>query len=473
MYYEKSKNQIYVEKNQLEFVCLEQLVPEDHILRKIEALVDFDFIHDLTKSFYSHTSGRNCLDTVTLFKIVMLSFLTGKNSIRATLEDAEVNMAYRWFLNIPLTGKVPNYSTFSKNYARRYENSKVFKQIFDTLLTSLIENNLIDLSVIFVDGTHIKANANKKKFIKKEVNIAFTDFEKKIQKEIREYRKEIGRDDSDDDSDNNTFIDEDTGEVKELKGTKTINESKTDPESGMFVKGEHERVFAYVDQVACDKRGYVVGFDVNPGNVHDSKAFMPFFENQLSLLNPNIICADAGYMNGALAKEVMDKGINFLAPYVCPRGNKDEMNKLFTYQLEIDSYLCPNGNLLYKNNVSKDGYIEYVIDSYNCNGCPLKKECMKNYKRKTIRRHMYQDILDVCRNYRLSDEGKEIYKQRKETIERVFADGKERFGLRYTRFRSLKKNKAYRGLLFACMNLKKAALHIIDRAENKIKLCKC
>ena len=79
----------------------------------------------------------------------------------------------------------------------------------------------------------------------------------------------------------------------------------------------------------------------------------------------------------------------------------------------------------------------------------------------------------MCRNYRLSDEGKEIYKQRKETIERVFADGKERFGLRYTRFKSLKKNKAYRGLLYACMNLKKAALHIIDRAGNKIKLCEC
>ena len=86
-------------------------------------------------------------------------------------------MAYRWFLNIPLTGKIPNYSTFAKNYERRYENSQVFNQIFDTILNSLIDNNLIDPSIVFVDGTHIKANANKKKFMKKVVNIEFTKVE--------------------------------------------------------------------------------------------------------------------------------------------------------------------------------------------------------------------------------------------------------------------------------------------------------
>ena len=201
MYFEKSKSQLHYEKNQLEFVCLEQLVPQDHILRKIENAVDFEFIHDLTKDLYSHTVGRNCLDTVTLFKIVILSFLTGKNSIRATLEDTKVNMAYRWFLNLSLTGTVPSYSTFSKNYSRRYESSDVFDKIFNTILESLIDNNLIDTSIIFVDGTHIKANANKKKFIKKAVNVEFTKFEKEIQKEIKAYRKEIGRKDDDNDDD--------------------------------------------------------------------------------------------------------------------------------------------------------------------------------------------------------------------------------------------------------------------------------
>lgn len=472
MYYQKSKNQTYADKNQLEFICLEQLVPEDHIFRKIEKSIDFSFIHDLTKDLYSLDKGRRCLDTVTLFKIVILSFLTGKNSIRATLEETKVNMAYRWFLNISLTGKVPNYSTFSQNYIRRYENSSVFKKIFEDIISQLIDNNLIDPSIIFVDGTHIKANANKKKFYKKEVTVVFTQFEKQIQKEINQFRKENGRDDfEDDDDDSNTFTDEETGEIKTIKETKKINISKVDQDCGMYVKGEHERMFAYVDQVACDKQGYVLGFDVNPGNMHDSKAFLPFFENDLLKYNPTTICADAAYINAGNAKFVLDEGINLLAPYVRPRGNKDSFNIKFKYIMEVNSFLCPNGNLLTFNNIDKNGYMQYTIDKYNCEGCPFKKECYKNYLRKVVRRHLYQDYLDVCRNYRLSEEGKETYKQRKETIERVFADGKEKHGLRYTRFKGLEKNRHLRCLLYACMNIKKAALYLNKKRATASKLC--
>jgi transposase len=74
MYYEKSKNGIYADRNQLEFICLEQLVPENHLLRLIENSIDFEFIHKLTKQYYSQDLGRPSLDTVTLFKIVLLNF---------------------------------------------------------------------------------------------------------------------------------------------------------------------------------------------------------------------------------------------------------------------------------------------------------------------------------------------------------------------------------------------------------------
>src|SRR5690554_1125099 len=166
MYYEKSKNKIYNDKNQLEMVCLDQLIPTDHLLRKIENAIDFTFIHKLTKDYYSEF-GRPCLDTIILFKIAFLNYIYGNNSIRATIQEANVNMAYRWFLNLSLTGEVPNYSTFSQNYIRRYKDTDVFEKIFTEILTKLIKLELIDSSVIFVDGTHIKANANKNKTIKK------------------------------------------------------------------------------------------------------------------------------------------------------------------------------------------------------------------------------------------------------------------------------------------------------------------
>lgn len=480
MYFEKSKERIFKDKNQIEFVSLDQLVPEDHLLRKIENAIDFNFIHDYTKKYYSQTTGRPCLDTVTLFKIVLLNFLVGKNSIRGILEETKVNVAYRWFLNLSLTEKVPDYTTFSQNYIRRYKDSDVFEKIFEKVIIYLIEMGLVDTSIIFVDGTHIKANANKKKFIKKQVKIAYTKFEEKMQEEINEFRKENGReefeyyddndDDDDNDNDSNIMIDEESGEVKKVKETKTINISKVDPDSGMFVKGEHERVFAYVDQVAVDRHGWALGFAVNPGNMHDSKAFLSFFEDQLTKYRPRVICGDAAYNNVLIAKTLAENNIQLLAPYVRPRGTKDGFDNKFRYYVEANCYLCPNKNMLTFNNIDRHGYMHYQIEKYECKECPLKARCIKSYPKKTIRRNLYQDIIEQCRLYRLSEEGKELYKLRKTTIERLYADGKEKHGLRYTRFRGIEKNKKIRCLLYACINLKKLALLLDRRAKKQLKM---
>ena len=182
MYFDKTKSNIYCDRNQLEFLCLEDMVPSDHFLRKIENAIDFEFIHKLTQEYYSPTHGRPCLDTIILFKIILLNFLVGKNSVRGVLEDTQVNMAYRWFLGISMTENVPNFSTFSQNYKRRYSDTDVFEKIFTTIVTKLFEKGLVDASVIFVDGTHIKANANKHKSVKKQVKVLADKYQKELKK---------------------------------------------------------------------------------------------------------------------------------------------------------------------------------------------------------------------------------------------------------------------------------------------------
>ncbi len=468
MYFEKPKNDIILDRNQYEIICLEQMVPSDHLLRKVENAIDFEFIHKLTKEYYSFNFGRPCLDTIILFKIILLNFLTGKNSVRATLEETVVNMAYRWFLGISMTGNVPNYSTFSQNYRRRYADSNVFEKIFTTIVTNLFEMGLVDSSVIFVDGTHIKANANKHKLIKKQVKVVSDKYQKELAKEIDEFRELNGRDKYNDDDENGFGVDDKTGEIIEKEEKKTVEKtiSITDPDCGMFVKGEHERQFAYVDQVACDRHGWILAHCSNPGNMHDSKAFLPFLDSKLKVYNPKVICADAAYLTALIAKTVQESAINLLAPYVRPKGMDTTFGKkVFEYLYEIDMYMCPNKKMLEPWNINKDGYIEYKIHESECGNCPFKEQCLKKYKFKTVRRHLYEDCLLIARDYRLSPEGKEYYKMRKETIERVFAEGKEKHGLRYTRYRGLKKNFNYRSLLYACLNIKKLALLIYKRTN--------
>ena len=91
--------------------------------------------------------------------------------MRKTCEEIKVNIAYRWFLGLGLSDKIPNHSTISQNYIRKFSNTNIFDMIFSRVLEELLFNNVIDPEVIFVDGTHIKANANKNKRIKKQVKI--------------------------------------------------------------------------------------------------------------------------------------------------------------------------------------------------------------------------------------------------------------------------------------------------------------
>ena len=300
MFFKKTDNQVLKDRQQLEIVCLDQLVPENHLLRKIENAIDFDFIHDLTKNFYSENSGRPCIDTVILFKIIFLNYLYGRNSVRATIEDIKVNVAYRWFLGISLGDNVPNYSTFSQNYIRRFKGSDVFKNIFSKVLEKLFDMKLVDASVLFFDGTHIKANANKHKIIKKQVKVAADKYQKELEEEINDFRRKIGKDPFDDEEEPEC-INEETGEVTYGK-TETRTVSLTDPDCGMFIKGEHERQLAYVDMCCCDRNGWHLGFETNPGNMHDSKAFPSFFENVFMKYNPKMGCGDSAFATGRIAK---------------------------------------------------------------------------------------------------------------------------------------------------------------------------
>ena len=98
MYNEKNSNFIQYDRNKAEIACLDELVPQDHLVRKIDKTIDFSFIHDLTRDLYCQDNGRPCVDPVILFKLIFINYIFGINSLRKTCEETKVNLAYRWFL---------------------------------------------------------------------------------------------------------------------------------------------------------------------------------------------------------------------------------------------------------------------------------------------------------------------------------------------------------------------------------------
>ena len=103
------------------------------------------------------------MDPVTLIKIPLIQYLYGIKSMRQTVKEIEVNVAYRWFLGLDMTDKVPHFLTFGKNYTRRFKDTDLFEQIFAHILEECYKFKLVDPTEIFVDATHVKARANSRK----------------------------------------------------------------------------------------------------------------------------------------------------------------------------------------------------------------------------------------------------------------------------------------------------------------------
>jgi transposase len=179
-------------RDQFQMVTLESLVPLDHIIRKIDAAIDLSFIYDLVKDLYSEV-GKESIDPVVLIKITLIQYTFGIRSMRQTIKEIQTNVAYRWYLGYSLEEEIPHFSTFGKNYSRRFQNTDLFEQIFQKVVDEIIENGFIDPESIFIDGTHIKASANNHNSKKETVAESVKYYENELIKEINEDRFERGK----------------------------------------------------------------------------------------------------------------------------------------------------------------------------------------------------------------------------------------------------------------------------------------
>jgi len=442
-------------QREAKIVSLEDLAPQNHLLRKIEKAIDFSFIYDEVKGMYSELDwGKPGLDPVSLFKIVLIQYLFGIRSMRQTIREIEVNVAYRWFIGYDLFEKVPHFSTFGKNYSRRFAGTDIFERIFLHILEEAVKCGFVDASAIFMDGTHIKASANKRKNTKEEIAVSARIYQEQLDKEIDAEREMYGKkpfkreDDSDDDG------------TPPAAETKTVTKSTTDPECGLFHKGEHEQQFAYVTGVACDRHNFVLGYNIAPGNTHDSTMFDDLYEDVTERFpEAEAVAVDAGYKIPAIMKTILDSERIPCVPYKRPMKKEGFFKKYeYVYDEYYDCILCPADQVLKYSTTNRDGYREYKSDPSICRECPKRMQCTHSKScRKVVTRHIWEPYMEAAEEYRYTPQYKAIYDLRKETIERVFGDAKEKHGMRYTQLRGLLKVKMQVALTFACMNLKKLA----------------
>ena len=438
-------------REQVQMFCMDDLVPENHLLRLIDKAIDWTFIYDLVEDKYSPDFGRPSMDPVMLIKIPFIQYLYGIRSMRQTIREIEVNVAYRWFLGLEMLDPVPHFSTFGKNYSRRFKDTDLFEQIFEHILSECYKYKLVDPTEVFVDATHVKARANNKKMRKRIAQQEAKFYEEQLKEEINSDRETHGKKplkEKKDDGPKNGASD----------GGKEIKESTSDPDSGWFHKGEHKQVFAYGVETACDKHGWILGYSVHPGNQHDSVTF-PVLYDKIRDIGIETMIVDAGYKTPAIAKLLIDDGIRPLFPYKSPMTKKGFFRKYeYAYDEYYDCYVCPNGKTLEYSTTNRDGYREYKSCGAVCESCPYLAQCTGSRDHvKVITRHVWEPYMEMAEDIRHTLGMKELYQQRKQTIERLFGTAKENHGFRYTQQYGKARMEMKVGLTYACMNLKKLA----------------
>ncbi|HYF92691.1 MAG TPA: IS1182 family transposase [Symbiobacteriaceae bacterium] len=442
---------------QLEMVAVEHLVPADHLLRKVQKHVDFGFILERVEKLYCLDNGRPALHPVLLFKMLFIGYLYGIRSERRLVQEVAVNVAYRWFLGMKLTDPVPSAATIWQNRRRRWKDSQLCQEIFDEIVRQCMKHGLADGEVLYSDGTQIKANAAKKRFVNEEVAVSTKEYMDELEAAINADREKYGKKPL-------------KGEKEVKQETREVKRNLTDPDAGYSTNRDGTEVVGYREHRTTDgKHNIVVDVHVTAGNVNDSVPYTGRLERMANVFGfqVQVVALDAGYLNAWISHYLTEHGIFAVIAHRRFQSVKGMMPKAkFTYDATENVYRCPGNQELTYRTTNREGYREYRSDPERCKSCLLLGYCTRSKTCvKTITRHVWEDDREQIRTNRLSVFGRIMYAFRKETIERSFADAKELHGMRYARMRGLARVREQCLMTATAQNIKKLATVLDRRAK--------
>ena len=287
-------------QQQMEVVIMEQMVPEDHFLRKVDRAVDFSFIYDLCAPLYCADNGRPAIDPEILFRMLLVGYLYGIKSEARLEEEINYNIAYKWFCGLDLTDKAPDATTISQNRRRRFRDNNIAEEIFNEILRQCMAKGLVGGAILYTDSTHIKAKANRHK--KKLVEVAVTPkaYLSELDAQVDQERRDWGKS-------RLTGTTTRTKAAGAPRGCRARQTRRADSRAGW----EAERVLLQRtphggQQAQCDRKRACEAANIN--DVTPMPEILDDVERRLGKL-PKYMGLDAGYHNAWIAHLLETKGI--------------------------------------------------------------------------------------------------------------------------------------------------------------------
>jgi len=428
------------------FFNLEQRIPADHLLRRINPIVGW-VLGDLRAKlapFYSDI-GRPSIDPELMIRMLIVGYCYGIRCERRLCQEVELHLAYRWFCRLDLEDRVPDHSTFSVNRHGRFRDSDVFRQLFEAVVKTCMDAGLVKGEGFAVDASVMEANASRYHG-QAPGEIDWSTPERQT-RAVVEFLS--------------SFDDENPDADRKLP--KVI--SPTDPCSAWTAKANKRVQFGYgLNYLIDTEHAVIVDVEATPARTFDevaaTKTMIDRTEKAFGL-KPQRLAADTAYGTGRLIAWLLDRAI---APHIpvwerYPPTDGMFSRSDFAYNAERNVYICPNGRLLKTTGTIHDGRVRnYLSHPGDCRTCTLKERCTRAPFKK-IARDINEDARDCARSLKDTPEFERSSNERKK-VEMRFAHLKVHHGFERMRLRGLTGARDEFHLGAIVQNLKTLANHI-------------
>lgn len=425
----------------LHMVTIEDLIPQEHFLRKLERALDLSFVYEETTHMYSRKYGRPPIDPVVLVKYLLVGFLYGIPSERQIEQRIQTDVALRWYLGLDLFDRVPDHSTISQLRRRKPSFRKVFRRLFEEVVRQCIAAGLVNGRLAVTDSTHVKANASRASEelveMPEEPGTYWERLDLYEEEGLEELKCRTGK-----------RRKKRTKQIKKDNRRSKKRVSRTDPEAGHMKRPGKPEGPHYLSHQTLDRDyGIITGLTVTPGDVHDSVPYL----NQLEYIHKNVVTIQAAAADSAydfpLAHRVLEEhGIDF---HVRPQAGYDRTlvefkRDAFHYDKEQDIYICPNEKVLRIKRLYRSDsglFWEYWADREDCGKCQWSNKCLcqsdrhgarklsDSYFKPSVQRHLSKrkepDYQQALKQRQIWCEGTFAIQKRCHNLTRVLRRGLE------------------------------------------------
>ena len=458
-------------------VSLEELVPKDNFYRRLEERVDLSFVRELVRPLYAKR-GRPSVDPVVFFKLQLVMFFEGLRSERELMRVAADRLSVRWYVGYDLHEPLPDHSNLTR--ARERFGLAVFRGFFEEVVERCAEAGLVRGEELFFDSTKVEANADVDSLSSR--FLVENHLEGLFEDEVAEPgAEEIGslpvladaalptvhnQDLLEENARRSDWVSRAGRQDRAFspgsrKRTADLRVSRTDPDATPMRTGQSSAKLGYQAHYVVDggKARIILDALVAPAEVTENRPMLDLLWGTVfrRKLRPHHVSGDGKYGTLENVAAVEKAGIRaYLALHEAGGSPKLFPKGAFSYDAARDLYVCPQGETLrYWNTWKAQRARRYKARAKTCEACALKPRCTTNKEGRTIFRHFDEAYLDRVRGYRLTHPYRKALRKRKVWVEPLFAEAKDRHGMRRFRLRGLEKVNAEALLIAAGQNLKR------------------